>query len=69
MTLVGDLGINTQWCGLAYDAALDSLYLSDTISDNLHTVDRLTGLATLVGAMESGMVKGLAGENRVIVGQ
>jgi hypothetical protein len=49
-TLVGDMGFTPDPAGLAYDAALDVLYLNDGDTNSLYRVDPGTGAATPVGA-------------------
>lgn len=54
ITTIGDLGIPFTSGGLAYDPNSDTLYLVDgrTVtgsSESLYTVDRSTGVATLIG--------------------
>ncbi len=53
ITTIGDLGIPFTSGGLAYDPNSDILYLVDglsgTVANGLYTVDRSTGVATLLG--------------------
>lgn len=51
ITTIGSVGTNTSFGGLAYDPNSDTLYMvGGRGNNNLYTVDRSTGAATLVGS-------------------
>ena len=51
ITTIGAVGTNTSFGGLAYDPNSDTLYMvGGRGNNNLYTVDRTTGAATLVGS-------------------
>lgn len=69
VTTIGDLGIPFTSGGLAYDPNSDILYLVDGRSgttgvDGLYTVDRSTGVGTLIGIHGVSDLLGLAFDSR-----
>ena len=61
-TLIGNMGVNVDMAGLAYDEATQTLYVNDFWGGegNLYTVDVDTAEITLVGPNGYEMIDGLA---------
>jgi len=71
VTSIAPVGTNTSFGGLAYDPNSDTLYMvGGRGNNNLYTVDRTTGAATLVGSHGLTDLFGLAydSQNNVLYG-
>lgn len=58
-TLIGSFGISVTLPGLAFDAATNRLYLTDSVNSQLYTINRATGAATIETTFANGL-RGLA---------
>ena len=59
-TSVGSFGIDGYIAGLGYDPQNDVLYGTDTITDDLYSINYSTGNATLIGGLGATLMHGLA---------
>ncbi len=60
MTLIGNLQGSSNPHGLAFDAALGTVYMVDNASDVLYAIDTTTGHAHAIGSTAAGNLLGLA---------
>jgi hypothetical protein len=59
-TFVGPFNVDGLMASLAYDPTKDVLYGTTTASNNLYSINRSTGAATLIGSLGAELMHGLA---------